>query len=86
MMYSRGFGGFGGCFGGYGPGFSGPWIMMGIGVLLLTAVIISAVVLFQRTASRKKEDSKALDLLEIRYAKGEMSEEEYLKMKKVLSK
>lgn len=83
-MYFRGFNGFGGCFG-YGAGFFGPWIMMGMGVLLLAAVIITAVVLFQK-ASHKKTDDGTLDILRLRYAKGEMSEEEYLRMKKVLGK
>ncbi|EST11540.1 SHOCT domain-containing protein [Sporolactobacillus laevolacticus] len=84
MMYARGFDGFGGCFG-YGTGLVGPWIIMGIGVLLLAAVTIAAMVLFKK-ASHKKMDEGALDILKLRYAKGEMSEEEYLRMKKVLGK
>jgi putative membrane protein len=83
MMF-RGYNGFGGCFG-YGDGFFGPWMMMGTGVLLLAAVIIAAVILF-RMASPKKKDDGSLELLKLRYAKGEISEEEYLKMKKVLGK
>lgn len=84
MMDFRGFNGFDGCFG-YGTGFVGPWIMMGMGVLLLVAVIIAAMILFKK-ASHKKTDEGALDILKLRYAKGEMSEEEYLRMKKVLGK
>ncbi|WP_010631954.1 SHOCT domain-containing protein [Sporolactobacillus vineae] len=83
-MYLRGYNGLGGCFG-YGDGFFGPWMMMGSGVLLLVAVIIAAVILFKMASSKKRGDS-SLELLKLRYAKGEISEAEYLKMKKVLSK
>ncbi|GGL53972.1 SHOCT domain-containing protein [Sporolactobacillus putidus] len=84
MMYFRGYNGLGGCFG-YGNGFWGPGMMIGAGVFLLAAVIIVAVILF-RMASPKKKDEGSLELLRLRYAKGEISEEEYLKMKKVLGK
>lgn len=83
-MYFREINGFGGCVG-YGTGFVGPWIMMGMGVFLLAAVIITASVLFKK-ASHKKTENGTLDILKLRYAKGEMNEDEYLRMKKVLGK
>lgn len=84
MMYFRGFNGWGGCFG-YGAGFVGPWMAMGVNILLLAVVAIVAVVLIRR-ASHKNSDDGTLDILKSRYAKGEISEEEYMKMKKVLGR
>lgn len=84
MMYFRGVHDFGSCVG-YGSGFIGPWIMMGVGVLVLAAIIITAVVLLKK-ASRHKTSDDALDALKLRYVKGEITEEDYLKMKKILVK
>lgn len=84
MMYVRGFNGFGGCFG-YGAGFAGPWIMMGVGALLLVAVIVAAVIVLKKASQNKASDG-TLDILKLRYVKGEITEDEYLKMKKVLGK
>ena len=84
MMYFRGFDGFGGCFG-YGSGFVGPWIMMGLGILLLAAVVIAAVLLLKKASGGGRDDG-ALGALKLRYAKGEITGEEYLKMKKTLGR
>lgn len=68
--------------GGWGMG----WTMLhGIGSLLLIAVLVVAVIYLVRggTASRQ---SSALDILEERYARGEIGRDEYLQKKADLRK
>jgi len=73
-------GGFGGGFGGLGMFF---W-------LILLVVIVAAVVWFMRSNVRPPSDtpqirrSSALDVLEERYARGEIQREEYLEKRKDL--
>jgi len=82
MMFRGGFGGFGNCFGaGYGL-MNGGWgmiIMLGIFVLAAAAVILIA-----RKAGRRHIDSAALEALKMRLARGEISEEEYIRRKAIL--
>lgn len=69
---------------GYGYG------MMGFGMiipLLLIGVIVYAVIkLTQNNGNsyHRRDDNHALDILNQRYARGEISEEEYAKKKKIL--
>ena len=61
-----------------------PWLM-GIGVLLVAAVITLAVVLIVKSKKRKEHESdSALALLKSNYVSGEITEEEYLKKKEIL--
>ena len=88
MMYYRGIGGLGRCFSaglGYVNGDMG-FLMMG-GALLVTALVVVLVVMLvkkSRATSMSREDSESLELLNGRYIKGEISEADYIKMKKVL--
>lgn len=83
-------GGFpGGFYGGYGNGSINPWYMWGhfIGMgIMLVAVIILAVILWRRWGRRPyaAQIDPALDILQIRYAKGEISQEEYQRIKEDL--
>jgi putative membrane protein len=94
MMYFRGIGTLGRCFeGGYGyPGsymHSGLGILMMVGTLLVAVLIIVSVIALIRRSRRNQmdeSDSESLELLNERFVKGEISEEDYIKMKKVLRK
>jgi putative membrane protein len=90
-MFCRGFLGHGyGYFDGYGGG-TGGFIMMGIGFLIfliiISVLIFLAVRLIKAVTSSYNPPSanKALDILNERYAKGEIDEEEYLKKKNILN-
>ncbi len=81
MMLSRGFSSFGTFCGGFGYMYPGVWI--GLGVLFVAALVVVIVL-----ASKKKHGSNdaAAEALKLRYIKGELTEEEYTKMKDVLGK
>lgn len=90
MMYDRGLGYLGGCFlrggaaGRWMPG--GGFLMMGIGLLVLALLVVAVIAIVKRsrrTAVAVKE-SASLTLLGERFAKGEITAEEYEKMKKIL--
>jgi len=88
MMYYRGIGGLGRCFdGGLGYMGGGMGFLMMAGALLVTALVVVLIVMLvkkSRANSMSREDSESLELLNERYVKGEISEEDYTKMKKVL--
>lgn len=93
MMFYRGTGGLGCCFtDGFGymsSYFHNGWglVMMGIG-LLAVALIVVAVVALIRKSNRNRpvyQSDDSIELLNARYVKGEITEEDYMRMKKVLS-
>ena len=71
---------------GYGYGIMGGFGM--IIPLILTGLIIYAIVRFSQDSHRNYDHhfhrNDALDILNERYAKGEISEEEYIQKKKTL--
>lgn len=77
-----------GGFGGYGFGASGSigigwmFLAMGFRLLIFIGLIVFAVRLF-RSYTNKSNDT--LKILDERFAKGEISEEDYLKRRTVLS-
>lgn len=80
MMFGNGFNGFGNCIGsGLMHGGGGMIIM-----LAATALLIGGVVFFARKKARRQTDNAALDALKMRLARGEISDEEYLKRKTIL--
>lgn len=75
---------FGG-YGGYGMGLFGGFFMMLI-PLVLIGLVVYWVVKFGSKNSFKTGGADALDILKTRYAKGEIAEDEYKKLKDELSR
>ncbi len=72
--------------GDYGMGMGFGWFFMILfWVLVILGVVYIIKAISERTGSRQKGES-ALDILEKRYAKGEITREEFEKMKSDLTK
>lgn len=72
---------------GYGYGLMGGFGMMIIPLILIGVIIYAAVKLSQTSQennNNRRGGSDALDVLNQRFANGEISEEEYTKKKKML--
>lgn len=91
MMYYRGFGYLGSCFSRWAaPGSlmygGGGFLMMAAGLLVLALLVVAVIAIVKRshrTTVAAKEDA-SMTLLAQRFAKGEITAEEYEKMKNVL--
>lgn len=85
MMWSRGFNSFRGCFGsGFGGFFNSGWNMLiAAGIILIIATTVFFLVRRNRSTV---SSSSALELLTMKYVKGEITEEEYLRRKDVLNR
>ncbi|MBS3740678.1 MAG: SHOCT domain-containing protein [Candidatus Cloacimonetes bacterium] len=66
---------------GWGMGFT--WL---IGVILLIAIIWIAIKAMKQTGATGKSEKTALDILEERYAKGEIDKQEFEERKETLTK
>ena len=77
------FGGF--CRGlfGYGLGGSYPFYMFFMMIILIVVILAAIYFIFRRPNGHKNE---AIEILNIKFANGEISEEEYLKRKEMLLK
>ena len=90
-MFCRGLlgSGFSGHFGGYGGygGGGGMLIMMGFGLLIFIGLIILAYKLIKvhSPSPLSLSSNSGLNILNERFAKGEINDEEYFKMKIILS-
>jgi putative membrane protein len=82
MMFTRGFGSFGTFCRGFGTAYPALWL--GLAALFVAALVVVIVLLVKK--SHKSSNGGAADALKLRYIKGELTEEEYLKMKDVLGK
>ena len=82
MMFTRGFGSFGMFCRGLGAANPGVWIALG--TLFVAALVVFIVLSVKK--SHKGANSAAAEALKLRFIKGELTEEEYLKMKDVLGK
>ena len=80
MMFTRGFGGFGAFCRGFG--FANSALLWVIGALFVAALVV--VIVLAAKKSRKGANDGAVEALKLRYIKGELTEEEYKKMKGVL--
>lgn len=70
----------------YGVGFGFGWGMVALGVLLLGAIIALIVLAFKRLAPRRSVTggTDVLDIIKARYARGEITKDQYEQMKKDL--
>lgn len=77
-----------GGFGGYGLGYAGPlsytwmFLAMGFRLLVFIGLVVLAVKLF-KSYTNKSEDN--MRILNERFARGEISEEEYIRRRTILS-
>ncbi len=89
MMYYRGIGGLNRCMEGglgYMGGGAGGFLMMA-GMIIITAFAAAFIIMLirrSRADAANAKNSEAMSLLNERFAKGEITEEEYSRMKKVL--
>ena len=81
-MFCRGFSRYG-----YGGG-GGMFIMMGFGFLIFLVLIYLSYILIKTNSPSplSSANNSALSILNERYAKGEINEEEYTKKKSILSR
>lgn len=81
-MFRRGFYGVGSCFGsGYG------FMNGGLGILAMVVFAVLAVMLimhFAKKSGYKRTNNIVFEELKMRFAKGEITEEEYVKRKNIL--
>lgn len=72
----------------YGGGGSAGWIVMGLSMIVFWAVIIGIAVWAARSFGLRPEDrrpmSAALGILEERYARGEISSDEFAERKQLI--
>lgn len=93
MMFFRGASGLGRCFGDEIGRMSGymrsGWgiVMMGIGLLFVALIVVVVVLLVKRARKYHavSQADESLEILNARFVKGEITEEDYTRMKKVLS-
>ena len=93
MMYLKGAGGLGRCLSdgfGYMGSYlhnGGGFVMMGIGLLVVALIIVAVVVLVKKSNRNRPvyQNDESMELLNARFAKGEITEEDYMRMKKVLT-
>lgn len=82
----------GNCFGSEnwaGGGFGGGYGLMhsGLGMIIMlavTALVVAGIILIARKATRRHNSNASLEALKMRLAKGEITEEEYRRIKAVL--
>ncbi len=83
MMYERGFGLFNNGF--RGVGFMHNGLGAVLMVIFIAAVVIGVVYFTKKNGTGKgKNDNEALNMLKLKYAQGDITEEEYLKRKNIL--
>ena len=68
------------------PGYfhSAPRMFVMGGCILALIIIAVVVILLVKKAHKKQKYSESMELLNIRYVKGELTDEEYLRMKNVI--
>jgi len=82
MMLIRGFGGIGSFCRGFGTMYPGAWVALAV---VFVAALVVIIVLTAKKKHHGASDSTA-EALKLRYIKGELTEEEYTKMKDVIGK
>ncbi len=67
------------CQGGFNGGFFGIWMY-----LIVAGLAVIAVVLIVNKSLKKTSDENAIEVLKMQYVEGKITEEEYMKKKKVI--
>lgn len=80
MMFGRGFYGAGSC------GFFGPMMMIGVVILIFIIVYLLLKSNKSKSSESRIDDSNALAILKEKFAKGDITEEEYLNKKNILER
>ncbi len=83
MMFIRGFSRPGFFCGGFGYMSMWGWLAIAAVVVIVATTLI---VVLSSKKKRQAHSSDALDALKLRYSKGELSEEDYIKTKEVIGK
>ena len=83
MMFTRGFGGIGSFCRGFGAMYPGVWVAL---AAVFIAALVVIIVLSVTKKHRQGASDSTTDALKLRYIKGELTEEEYMKMKDVIGK
>lgn len=81
-MFCNGFGAYGGFGPGSSIGYGGMLLAMGFRMLIFIALIVFAVKIFKNYTNKSND---AMKILNEKFASGEMTQEEYLKRKTILS-
>ncbi len=79
-----GFNGAGNCFGFAGAGGWGGMLGFGIQLIILLIIVFAGIKLFKSTTNHGNPNNLALSILEERFVKGEISEEDFVHKKEVL--
>ena len=86
MFFGRGYNGVNQCFDRFGFMPGGGWmILIYVAVIAIVIAVVLLISRNRRSQPMSTIDNKALDELKILFARGEFSEEEYLKRKNILS-
>ena len=80
MRFGRGFYGAGSC------GFFGPMMMIGVVILIFIIVYLLLKSNKSKSSESRIDDSNALAILKEKFAKGDITEEEYLNKKNILER
>ncbi len=79
-MFRRGFYGIGSCFNNFGFMYGGRHVI----AFVIFAVLAAVAILYFVRKTKKHTNNAALEELKIRFAKGEITEDEYIRMKNIL--
>ncbi len=83
-MMGWGFNGAGNCFGFAGAGGWGGLLGFLIQLTIVLLIVFAAFKLFKNTTNQAKQNNHALSILEERFVRGEINEEDFVQKKEVL--
>ena len=83
MMYGNGYNGFNSCW-----GFASRWMHGGPAMMLMMTVFLilaaAVVIILMKKTNKRQAGSEALEMLQMRFVKGEISAEEFSRRKSML--
>lgn len=69
---------------GWGYGMNGGWFGMFIPIILIGIIVYAIYKITSNNTTSRENGNRSLEILNERYAKGEISEEEYIQKKKIM--